>query len=103
MTLTIACGKLLLPQPDCSAIATHCRSWCNLSRGDKSSPVRREAATSLGRIGNAEAIPALLSRLAGVTDRFLDHALIFALIRLDNREQTVAGLNDRSPEVRRGR
>jgi putative heme-binding domain-containing protein len=70
--------------------------------GDKSSPVRREAATALGRIGTAEAIPVLLKSLAGVTDRFLEHALIFALIRLDNREQTVAGLNDRSPEVRRG-
>ena len=69
---------------------------------DKSSPVRREAAASLGRIGDAEAVPALLSSLAGVTDRFLDHALIFALIRLDDREQTVVGLGDHSPEVRRG-
>ncbi len=47
-------------------------------------------------------MPALLAALTGVTDRFLDHALIFALIRLDDREQTVAGLDDRAPEVRRG-
>ena len=65
--------------------------------------MRREAATSLGRIGDTEAVSALLTSLTGVTDRFLDHALIFALIRLDNREQTVAGLGDRAPEVRRGR
>ena len=73
-----------------------------LALSDKCSPVRREAATSLGRIGDAEAVPALLTSLTGVTDRFLDHALIFALIRLDNRERTVAGLGDRAPEVRRG-
>ena len=64
--------------------------------------MRREAATSLGRIGDAAAVPALLASLAGVTDRFLDHALIFALIRLDDREQTVAGLSNPAPEVRRG-
>jgi HEAT repeat protein len=64
--------------------------------------VRREAANSLGRIGDKKAVPALLSALSGVTDRFLDHAMIFALIRLDDREQTVAGLADSSSEVRRG-
>jgi putative heme-binding domain-containing protein len=109
-----AAARLALNDPDDSvrqAAATAAGSFrdrdalpqlVQLVRGDKSSPVRREVATSIGRIGNAEAIPALLTSLAGVTDRFLDHALIFALIRLDNREQTVAGLNDRSPEVRRG-
>jgi putative heme-binding domain-containing protein len=69
---------------------------------DNSLPVRREAATSLGRIGDKRAVPVLLASLAGVTDRFLDHALIFALIRLDDRTQTVAGIDDPSPEVRRG-
>jgi putative membrane-bound dehydrogenase-like protein len=68
---------------------------------DKSSPVRREAATSLGRIGDKAAVPALLSSLAGVTDRFLEHAAIYATIRLDDREQTAARLSDKSPEVRR--
>ena len=71
-------------------------------RSDHSPSVRRETATSLGRIGNPEAVPALLASLAGVTDRFLDHAMIYALIRLDDREQTVAGLSECSPEIRRG-
>ena len=69
---------------------------------DPSAPARREAATALGRIGTKEAVPSLLSSLSGVTDRFLDHSLVLALIRLDDRERTVAGLNDRSPDIRRG-
>lgn len=73
-----------------------------LAGNDKSSPVRREAANALGRIGDKKAVPPLLSALSGVSDRFLDHALILALIRVDDREQTVAGLSDPSPEVRRG-
>jgi putative membrane-bound dehydrogenase-like protein len=73
-----------------------------LIRSDKSSPVRREAAASLGRIGNAAAVPALLASLFGVNDRFLEHALILAIIRLDDREQTLAGFVDSAPQVRRG-
>lgn len=73
-----------------------------LAGSDKSSPVRREAANALGRIGDKKAVPPLLSALSGVSDRFLDHALILALIRIDDREQTVVGLSDPSPEVRRG-
>ena len=73
-----------------------------LVRSDMSPSVRREAATSLGRIGDANAVPALLESLIGVSDRFLDHALIYAIIRIDSREQTVAGLGESAPEVRRG-
>src|SRR5262249_52524935 len=43
-------------------------------------PVRREAATALGRLGRPEAVPALLNGLRDTTDRFLEHALIYALI-----------------------
>jgi putative membrane-bound dehydrogenase-like protein len=65
-------------------------------------PVRREAATALGRIGDSSAVPALLAALGEPSDRFLDHALIFALIRLDDRQQTLAGLDAQSPAVRAG-
>ncbi len=51
-------------------------------------PARREAATALGRIGDAAAVPALLDSLAAPVDRFLEHATIFALIRIDDREAT---------------
>lgn len=70
--------------------------------GDDTPPVRREAATALGRIGDVAAVPSLLAALRDVSDRFLDHAIIFAIIRLDDRGRTVAGLDDPVPAVRRG-
>jgi putative heme-binding domain-containing protein len=69
---------------------------------DDASPVRREAATALGRIGDAQAVPALLAALPSAGDRFLQHAIIFALIRIDDRKSTLPGLTDPLPEVRRG-
>lgn len=65
-------------------------------------PVRREAATSLGRIGRAEAVPALLEGLRGGGDRFLEHALIFALIQINDNAGTSRGLSDTDSAVRRG-
>ncbi len=65
-------------------------------------PVRRETATALGRIADAKTVPALLAALSGVTDRFLDHAIILALIRIDDPESTRPGLANPVPEVRRG-
>lgn len=66
--------------------------------------VRREAATALGRLGRASAVPKLLSALAlGVEgDRFLEHAVIFALITLGDRPGTLEGLKSPHSEVRRG-
>lgn len=65
-------------------------------------PVRREAATALGRIGRAEAAPALIDGLRAGADRFLEHALIYALITIDDRDSTLPALRDPSPDVRRG-
>jgi putative heme-binding domain-containing protein/fibro-slime domain-containing protein len=66
-------------------------------------PVRREAATSLGRIGNRQAVPALLDGLNSATgDRFLEHALIFALIKIGDRAGTLRGLEAAGSEVKRG-
>src|SRR5262249_39835680 len=64
--------------------------------------VRRQAATALGRIKQAAAVPDLLAGLRSAGDRFLEHALIYALIQIDDREGTVKGLSDRSPQIRRG-
>jgi putative heme-binding domain-containing protein len=64
-------------------------------------PVRREAATALGRLGRPAAVPALLLSLrTSAGDRFLEHALVFALIRIADRRQTLAGLSDPLPHVR---
>jgi putative heme-binding domain-containing protein len=62
-------------------------------------PVRLKAAEALGRIGQGRAVPALLEALnqTGV-DRFLEHALIYALIRINDRRATAAALG--SPNLR---
>lgn len=63
---------------------------------------RRESATALGRIRSSEAVPALLESLKNPGDRFLEHALIFALIQVGDRGQVSKGLDAREPSVRRG-
>jgi putative membrane-bound dehydrogenase-like protein len=68
---------------------------------DEVIPIRREAATALGRIGKKEAVPALLDVMRGPVDRYLEHAVIFALIRIADREGTLKGLSDENPAVRR--
>lgn len=62
---------------------------------------RRAAAESLGRLGDASAIPAILQTLAQQNDQVLDHSLTYALIELGNRDKTAAGLASPSPRVRR--
>lgn len=64
--------------------------------------VRREAATALGRMGDSRAVPALLNGLEAANDRFLEHALIFALIRIGDRSATQNGLQVASSQVKRG-
>jgi putative heme-binding domain-containing protein len=62
----------------------------------------REAATALGRIGDKAATAPLLAELTRASDRFHEHAIIFALIQIADRPGVTAGLVDRSPAVRRG-
>lgn len=68
---------------------------------DTQPAVRREAATALGRIGAAEAVPALLAAADCEDDPFLSHALTLALIRIGNGPATLTGLSDNSPAVQR--
>ncbi|TMQ29546.1 MAG: hypothetical protein E6K70_25505 [Planctomycetota bacterium] len=63
--------------------------------------VRRKAAEALGRIGRPETVPALVDGLRRAGDRFLQHALIYALIRINDRQATLPALNDSDPHVRR--
>jgi putative membrane-bound dehydrogenase-like protein len=66
-------------------------------------PVRREAATALGRIGQSAAVPHLLTALGSVeNDRFLEHAVIFALIGIGDREATARGLETADSRIQRG-
>jgi putative heme-binding domain-containing protein len=64
--------------------------------------IRREAATALGRIGRSDAVPRLFQALRSGIDRFLEHALVYALIQSGDRAAVVAGLSDASSAVRRG-
>src|SRR5439155_16926146 len=63
--------------------------------------LRRKAAEALGRIGRPETVPALVDGLRRAGDRFLQHALIYALIRINDRQATLPALNDSDPHVRR--
>jgi putative membrane-bound dehydrogenase-like protein len=64
-------------------------------------PVRRQAAAAIGQIGDKSAVPALAAAAAGVTDRFLEHAIIFSLIQLADPSATSLALRAASPEVRK--
>jgi len=63
--------------------------------------VRREAANALGRIGDKGAVSPLLAAVRVGGDRFLEHALIYALIRIGDPDPLIAALKDPSPQVRR--
>jgi putative membrane-bound dehydrogenase-like protein len=63
-------------------------------------PVRRQAATALGQIGDQKAVPALLKAAANNTDRFVSHALIHSLIRLKNTDLLVKALESPSSKTR---
>jgi putative membrane-bound dehydrogenase-like protein len=65
--------------------------------------VRRAAATALGQLGEKGAIPELLEGLGSAgDDRWLEHALIYALICLDDPQATRHGLADHRAAVQRG-
>ena len=62
---------------------------------------RRQAATALGQIGDPSVIPALLTASDGVKDRFIEHAIIYSLIILNQSDMVKKGLADGSPYVRK--
>ena len=62
---------------------------------------RRAAAEALGQIGDKAAVPALLAASAVPVDRVLEHSLTYALIQIDDRDGTTAGLNAKKGRVRR--
>lgn len=64
-------------------------------------PCRRQAATALGQIGDPAAIPHLLAAAEGVHDRFITHAITYALISLNQPALTQTGLKHDSPQVKR--
>ncbi|MEZ4847434.1 MAG: HEAT repeat domain-containing protein [Bacteroidia bacterium] len=61
----------------------------------------RQAATAMGQIGDLHAIPILIDAAQTVEDRFIEHAIIYALISLNNPEKVLAGLENPSPKVKK--
>ena len=64
-------------------------------------PIRREAATALGRIRNAAAVLPLLGALRPDDDRFLEHAILYALIEIADLPALDKALGSDSALVRR--
>ncbi len=62
--------------------------------------VRRQAATALGQIGDARAVPALLEAAASVDDRFAEHAIIHSLIELGESAPLVKALSGTHDKTR---
>jgi hypothetical protein len=74
----------------------------SIVRNDTSS-VARSAAAALGVMGEFRAIGAILGRLGRVVDdRFLEHALIYALIEINDYETTKNALSSENPRVIKG-
>jgi putative membrane-bound dehydrogenase-like protein len=70
---------------------------------DDDAAVRRQAATSLGRLGKSDAVPALLGALRrNKDDRWLEHAVIYALIEIGDPKSTRRALAEVNPAVQRG-
>ncbi|MCO5240366.1 MAG: HEAT repeat domain-containing protein [Chitinophagaceae bacterium] len=57
--------------------------------------VRRQAATALGQIGDKKAVEALLAAAGQTDDRFVRHAVIYALVLLNDQERVASGLSDK--------
>ncbi|MGE0757196.1 MAG: PVC-type heme-binding CxxCH protein [Pirellulaceae bacterium] len=74
----------------------------SLAITDVSTAVRRQAATALGRIRHPAGVPALTEALCRPgSDRFLEHAQIYALLEIADRDATLLALGDPEPAVQR--
>ncbi len=68
---------------------------------DQPAEVQLAAATALGKIGEPAAVSALLEAIARKPDRSREHALIYALIEIDDPTATRPALKHPSPLVKR--
>jgi putative membrane-bound dehydrogenase-like protein len=79
--------------------ATLSGALAGIVRGDDAA-VARSAAAALGRMGESRAIGTLTGRLGRSDgDRFLQHALVYALIEIDDFDATREGLKAADPAV----
>lgn len=64
-------------------------------------PARRQAATALGQLGDPRAVPALLAAAANPGDRFVEHAMIYALLSLRAPAPLIEAVTNPNPKVRK--
>ncbi len=62
---------------------------------------RRQAATALGQIGDRRATLALLAAASVVSDRFIEHAIIYSLMVLRDPAVVAPALKNADPKVRK--
>ncbi len=72
-----------------------------LTTEDSPPTVKRAAAEALGRLGHADAIPALLSEAGQEPDRVLEHSLIYALIEIAQAAPLQKALRQGNPDRKR--
>ncbi len=70
-------------------------------QNDSDLACKRQAVTALGQIDEPEVIPALLRAAEGVKDRYVEHAIIYALISMNQPDLVKKGLTDPSNEVKK--
>lgn len=63
--------------------------------------VRREAATSLGRLHAKEAVAPLLQACSANADRYEEHAIVYALISIGEQEPLFEALGSDNPATRK--
>jgi putative heme-binding domain-containing protein len=95
----------VLEDADGSLLVVDMGAWfnygCSTAWLRKDEPrLRLKAAEGLGRIGKPEAVPALLESVRRGGDRFLEHAIIYALLRINDPKATQPALADPNPRVR---
>jgi putative membrane-bound dehydrogenase-like protein len=73
----------------------------SLLAADEPAEVQLAATTALGQIGEAAAVPDILAAIARKPDRSREHALIYALIEIDNPAETRQAFKQQSPLVKR--
>ena len=74
------------------------RQLIKLVRAEETA-VQRQAATALGQIGDKQAVPTLLAAADNTDDRFVEHAIIYALVSLNQPDMVAEGLKNPSPAV----
>lgn len=101
-SIQLAACRSLATYPDSMALPKLLR----LVQEEGSPAIRREAATALGRLGDPAAIPTLLNALDestrhGSIDRAEEHAVLFALIEINDPVATRQGLSADKMSIRR--